>query len=111
MIGVVMGVEEVVDSFLFRQRAKDLLFARWVHEKGLPAFHQKGVAIRVGGELSEIDFNRADFLNLDHVSVMKKPVCFPRSSPRRRKVLSAPTEKEPTLKWSRLRHQRKWNGR
>jgi hypothetical protein len=93
MIGVVVGVEEGVDSFLFSQPAKDSLFARRVHEKGLSTFDQKGVAIRVGGELSEIDFNRADFLNLDHVSVLKKPVCFLRRPPRRRVLSSTDRER------------------
>ena len=73
MVGVIMGVEEVVDFFALGQRPKGLLFAGGVHQKGLSAFDQKGVAVRVGRELAEKDFYRADLLGLDHAPPFPLP--------------------------------------
>jgi hypothetical protein len=76
MVGVVMGVEEEVDSFSCRKLPEGLFLAGGVHQKGLAAFHQKGIAVGVGGMLSEKDFYRADFLSLDHLPLTAKPVPF-----------------------------------
>jgi hypothetical protein len=58
------------------QRPESLLLAGGVREKGPAAFDQKGVAVRVVGMLSEKDLYRADFLGLDHVLLMEKPVPY-----------------------------------
>jgi hypothetical protein len=76
MVGMVVGVEEIVDPFSSRQLPEGLFFTGGVCKKSPAAFHQKGVAIGIVGILSEKDFYRPDFLSLDHVPLMEKPVPF-----------------------------------
>ena len=73
MVGVVMGIEEKVDFFFPRQSAEGFFFAGRVHQQSLSAFDQNGVAVGVRGELAEKDFQRADFVSLDHFGTFPSP--------------------------------------